>query len=145
MRRSPRRRIVLALAAVGLVACYVTRVSDEDRVVDYASKQMACDPSLIHLESESASSDSIARYSAHGCGQVRTFDCTQEGEAVVCRPMRSGNNPDDGTTSSNPGGSILAGAILGSACACAHGVGGGSHTSAPASHPPSTTPSDPAR
>lgn len=142
MRRS--RRLLLALCAVALAACYVTRVSDEDRVVDYASKQMSCDPSLIHLESESASDDHVARYSAHGCGQTRTFDCTQEGENVVCRPMsRTPTTESDGNSAA---GSVLAGVIIGSACACARaGAGSGSRAPSAPSKPPNSTPSDPVR
>lgn len=132
------------MGAIALVACYVTRVSDEDRVVEYAAKQMDCDPSLVRLESASASDDHVARYDAHGCGQTRTFDCTQEGENVVCRPMsRTPTTESDGNSAA---GSVLAGLIIGSACACAHaGAGSGSRTSAPATHTPNSTPSDPVR
>ena len=139
-----RRRLALVLGAVGLVACYVTRVSDEDRVVEYAAKQMDCDPSLVRLESESASSDQVARYTARGCGQSKTFDCTQEGDNVVCRPMsRTPASESDGNSTA---GNVLAGVIIASACACAHaGSSGGSRSSAPPSRAPSTTPSDPVR
>ncbi len=139
-----RRRLALVLGAIGLVACYVTRVSDEDRVVEYAAKQMDCDPSLVRLESESASSDQVARYSAHGCGQTKTFDCTQEGDNVVCRPMsRTPSSESDGNSTA---GNVLAGVIIASACACAHaGSSSGSRSSSSPSHPPSTTPSDPVR
>jgi hypothetical protein len=144
VRRSPVRRFCLALGAIALVACYVTRVSDEDRVAEYASKQMDCDPALIHLESESASSDQIARYTAHGCGQSRTFDCTQEGDAVVCRPMaRTPTSESDGN---NTAGSVVAGVILASACACAHaGSGSSSRSSSSPRSTPSPNPGDPVR
>ncbi len=142
----PRRRIVLALSAVAVAACYVTRVSDEDRVAEYAAKQMDCDPSLVRLESVGANDDTIARYAAHGCGQSRTFDCTQEGENVVCHLTRTGtSSPSDGTKG-DPAGSVLAGVIVGSACACAHAASG-SHSSAPAAPKsgPNVNPSDPVR
>jgi hypothetical protein len=139
-----RRRLALVLAAVGLAACYVTRVSDEDRVAEYAARQMDCDPSLVRLESASASSDQIARYTARGCGQTKTFDCTQEGDKVVCRPMSLA--PASESDGNSTAGNVLAGVIVASACACAHASSGSSGARpASTSHAPNTTPSDPVR
>lgn len=146
MTRPPRRRLALVLCAVALAACYVTRVSDENRVTEYAASQMDCDPSLIHLESESASDDKVARYSAHGCGQTKIFDCTQEGENVVCRAMRP---PGTTTTEreNDRAGSVIAGVIVGSACACARAASGSHSSSAPPApkNNPTVNPQDPVR
>lgn len=115
-----RTRLSLLVGLVGLAACYVTRVSDENVVVEYAASEMACDPSVVRLEVGSPPEEGIARYVAHGCGRDRTIDCRNEGANVVCGPA--------GRVAVEP--VVASDGAVGSTCACAR-AGPGVPTSTP--------------
>ena len=147
MRRS-RRRVLLALGALGLFACYAYRV-DEEQVKTIASSDLDCDPTFLKLETFSSSKDGVASYTVRGCGRNRDYECTEDPNGrVECKTWHPGGFGSSDSDGGGAGGAAAGAAVAAGACACSklfsggHGGGGGSSSPAPTGN---SMPTDPVR
>ncbi len=126
------RRARLSLVGVVLLACTIRHV-DEAQVRSVTAQHLACDPQLVQLESEESPGEGIARYTARGCNEQRTFDCWQKGNTVQCEPMGIHEVASNGTSSSSSSEDTSASDYDTSGCDCGNLFA--SHGSKPASSP----------
>lgn len=137
--RSYRRRIVLTIGALVVLACYTVHM-DESQVKTIASQDMSCDETFIHIQTDDSDDKRIARYTVRGCERIREYDCTTDPNGKVACHTRS-HDPSD-----KPGDDRVAetvgAAAVGCACASlfAHKSSDPPASTTEPSNPNSTTP-----
>jgi hypothetical protein len=114
--RSFRRRLVLAVGALVVFACYTVHM-DEQQVKTIASQDMDCDETFIHLQTDDSNDKTVARYTVHGCERTRQYECTTDpnGKVSCHTPQRDPVDPDK--TSDHRVAEAVGTAAVGCACA----------------------------
>ena len=118
-RRGRSRRVIFFGAVLALAACYTVHM-DERQIRSTASIDLDCDESYVELETESSDRTDVARYTARGCGKVRTYECTTDEQGyVACQHPGHRGGGDDPAAAAVAGDVATAAVAAGAGCACA--------------------------